>query len=75
MASDDFKIKKTDVDIVAMMRRNPQHKRCDLCIKRSKKNPLFVGLYCKQHDHWLSWINNDQREFLKNLDSSIVDLS
>jgi hypothetical protein len=74
MASDDWgKIEKTEVNIVALMRRNPEHASCDLCIKHSKKNPLYIGLYCQQHDHWLSWINDDQQEFLKNLDSSIID--
>jgi hypothetical protein len=58
MASDDWgKIEKTEVNIVALMRRNPEHASCDLCIKHSKKNPLYIGLYCQQHDHWLSWIN------------------
>ncbi len=74
MASDDWgKIEKTEVDIIAIIRRNAIHARCNLCIKHSKKNPLYIGLYCQQHNHWMTWLNDKQQEFLKNLDSSIVD--
>ena len=76
MARDDWsKIEKTTVNITKIIHRNPAHENCDLCIKPSKKNPLFVGLYCVQHDHWLTWLNDQQIEFMKNLDDSIIDLT
>jgi hypothetical protein len=74
MSSDDWaKIPKTRVNVIALMNRNPQHKNCSLCIKYSKKNLLFTGLYCVQHDHWLTWLNDVQIDFMKKLDSTIID--
>ena len=74
MSSDDWaKIPKTTVNVIALMKRNPQHKKCALCIKRSKKNPLYTGLYCVQHDRWFTWLNDVQVDFMKDLDSSIID--
>lgn len=28
---------------------------------------MFVGLYCKEHDFWLTWLNEYQCEFLNQL--------
>lgn len=68
MASDDWaKIKPTTVDIPKLIRTNPQHRYCKLCIHASAKNPLYVGLYCDTHNKLLTWINDEQFTYLRNL--------
>ena len=55
------------VDIFKLFNRKPAHQHCNLVIHNSKKNLQYRGLYCKEHDHWLTWINPDQEEYLNSL--------
>lgn len=57
----------TTVDLNAIMHRCPRHATCDLVIRASKKNPLFIGLYCVPHGTQLYWLNSYQIGFLTDL--------
>ena len=68
MASDDWaRNPPTTVDIRKLLQRNPRHANCDLTIHSSPKAFWYVGLYCCQHDHWLTWINPYQTHYLESL--------
>jgi len=68
MSIDDWaKSRPTTIDMHKLIKRNLNHRNCSLHIHKSAKNPLFMGLYCKEHDHLLTWINYDQKEWLNNL--------
>ncbi len=65
MSSDDWgRIRPTKVDMNKMWKQSPNHRNCKLCIHTSEKNPMFLGLYCKQHNKLITWINEDQQKWL-----------
>ena len=65
--TEDGKFIPITVDIFKLFNRKPAHQHCNLVIHNSKKNLQYRGLYCKEHDHWLTWINSDQEEYLNSL--------
>jgi hypothetical protein len=68
MSTDDWaRSRPTTVDIRKLIKRNPKHKDCKLHIHRSAKNQFFKGLYCKEHDHLLTWVNYEQCDWLNSL--------
>lgn len=68
MSSDDWaNFKPKDVNINKLFRNNPKHRYCHMCIHASPKNPTYIGLYCKEHNHHYTWINEEQFIFLTNL--------
>jgi len=44
--------------------RNHKHKHCSTLLKRSEKNPFYMGWYCAQHGSLLCWVNHSQAEQL-----------
>lgn len=68
MSSDDWaRPPKLTVDILAIAERNPKHAHCKMCLHHSPKNPTYVGLYCVEHDHWFTWVNDDQMKYLRKI--------
>ena len=55
------------VNIHQLIRKNPDHQDCDLEICRSGRNQRFTGLYCRDHEHWLQWLNSEQVAWLVKL--------
>lgn len=64
--------KPTIVDIDKIHQMNPAHRHCHMHMHVSPKNSTYVGLYCKEHNHHLAWLNDDQILYLIELGISAI---
>lgn len=73
--SDWVKSNPVSVDWVKLHKNRPGHRWCQYVIRRSEKNPMFIGLYCKDHNKLLQWVNEYQVKWLLDNETGIINES